>query len=191
MDNRYIVHNIEDTLSQLQGIVNQLKNDKKIPPIYIELALAKLKSLFIEFLLLNKSNSEIKDITTTDLYQSIEDQFDYLLKERNAKVSINTTKDLIKQEAKSSYREIAVQLKPKPKPKHLSDLRNMIDLNDKIWFIKELFGGSIDLYNQTINYLNQLESISQAVEYLNKFYQWNHGDNTTKDFFEIVSKRFE
>jgi hypothetical protein len=191
MDNRYIVHNIEDTLNQLQGIVNQLKIDRKIPSIYIELALAKLKSLFIEFLLLNKSNSEIKELKTTELYQSIEDQFDYLLKERNAKVSVNSNKDLFKQEGIASYQEIAVQLKPKTKQKNLTDLRNMIDLNDKIWFIKELFGGSIDLYNQTINYLNQLENLSQAVEYLNKFYQWNHVDTTTKDFFEIVSKRFE
>jgi hypothetical protein len=71
------------------------------------------------------------------------------------------------------------------------DLRTEIELNDKIWFIKELFSGSIDLYNQTINYLNQLEELNQAVDYLTRFFNWDLNNDTTRDFLEIVSKKFE
>ncbi|MCK5537620.1 MAG: hypothetical protein KAI79_12390 [Bacteroidales bacterium] len=191
MDNRYIINTIESNISEIQNIVSQLKGDKKIPQIYIELALAKLKSLFIELLLLNKTNAEIQEINTDELYKSVEDQFEYLTQQKKSSQPKINDKTLFQKEAARTYKEIGNPFKTLVKQKKHRDLRNEIELNDKIWFIKELFGGSIDLYNQTINYLNQLEDINQAVEYLTKFFSWDINNITTRDFFEIISKKFE
>jgi hypothetical protein len=192
MDNRYIVNTIETNLAEIQNIVSQLKNDKNIPQIYIELALAKLKSLFIEFLLLNKSNSDLQNVSTSTLYKSVQEQYEYMMHQNKQPLVVEMSSErLIKKEAALSYKEIVSPLKKNIKQKVYRDLRTEIELNDKIWFIKELFSGSIDLYNQTINYLNQLEELNQAVDYLTRFFNWDLNNDTTRDFLEIVSKKFE
>ena len=50
--------------------------------------------------------------------------------------------------------------------KPITDLAKAIGINDKFLFIKELFGGDSDLYNQTIKHLNHFTDLNEAIIYL-------------------------
>ncbi len=183
MDNRYILDIIEKNLAEVQGIVAQTKKHRQIPAIYIELMLLKLKGLFIEISLLNKSAEHIEQIDKSAHFKDLENKFNNLLKN-------NSSEDSIKQIGLQSYQELT-KLRTRKKKKNIYKIRESISLNDKIWFIKELFDGSIDLYNQTLNYIEKMDKQQQVVEYLSRFFNWDLNDQTTRDFFIIISKKFE
>jgi len=78
---------------------------------------------------------------------------------------------------RQASRDIASIQRLKP----ITDLRNSIGLNEKFLFIKELFKGRPEKYNQCIDNLNQSASYEDAVKYIRETYSWEE-DN------EIVSK---
>lgn len=187
MDNRYILDIIEQNLKELENIIIQTKGKKQIPGIYVELMLLKLKTLFLEVSLLNKSE---KDLIESNLkeFKNLEEQFSASATE--AKNFIQ--KDSISQVAANAYSEIPhLKTKERVVKNKKYRIREHISLNDKIWFIKELFDGSIDLYNQTVNYIEKMDNLEQVVEYLTRFFSWDLNDQTTRDFFVIISKKFE
>jgi len=187
MDNRYIIDIIEQNLKELENIINQAKGKKQIPGIYVELMLLKLKTLFLEVSLLNKNENELIDENIKE-FKNLEKQFSTSSKAAEKLIQ----KDSISQVATSAYSEIRhLKTKAKVEEKKKYKIREHISLNDKIWFIKELFKGSIDLYNQTVNYIEKMDNLEQVVEYLTRFYNWDLKDQTTQDFFVIISKKFE
>jgi len=48
----------------------------------------------------------------------------------------------------------------------ISDLTKCMGINEKIFTVKELFGGDSDLFTKTMSALNNLSSLEQAKEYL-------------------------
>lgn len=70
-----------------------------------------------------------------------------------------------------------------------------IAINDKFVFIRELFGGDFDTYEQTIYEINNLDSRSEALEYLatqvaDKF-SWHEKEETANDFYALLQKHFD
>jgi len=187
MDNRYVLDIIEQNLKELENIINQAKGKKQIPGIYVELMLLKLKTLFLEVSLLNKNETELIDSNLTE-FKNLENQFSASAKEASKLIQV----DSISQVATNAYNEIRhLKTKKRVVENKKYRIREHISLNDKIWFIKELFDGSIDLYNQTVNYIEKMDNLEQVVEYLTRFYNWDLNDQTTQDFFVIISKKFE
>lgn len=70
------------------------------------------------------------------------------------------------------------------------DIRKAISLNDRFRFKRDLFGGSDETMCKTIEILNQMHSAEDALNYLEKNFQWNYEDETTNDFITILEKRF-
>ena len=69
------------------------------------------------------------------------------------------------------------------------DLRNIISLNDRFRFQKDLFGGDSNLMNDTLNQLNSLESADDIFKYLNSRFDWNWEEEPASDFKAILEKR--
>ena len=70
------------------------------------------------------------------------------------------------------------------------DIRKAISLNDRFRFKRDLFGGSDEAMCKTIEILNTMHSAEEALNYLEKNFQWNFEDETTNDFITILEKRF-
>ena len=74
------------------------------------------------------------------------------------------------------------------------DLKSVIGINDKFLFVNELFGGSMEKYNKSIENLNDLKTLNGAMIYLNELkieLQWNSSNEAYMKLKELVSRKFE
>ena len=74
---------------------------------------------------------------------------------------------------------------------YIDDIREGIGLNDKILFMNELFGGSVEVFNETIDDLNQMHNLVGTVEYLReRFPDWDEESDEVYRFYMTVRRRF-
>jgi hypothetical protein len=70
----------------------------------------------------------------------------------------------------------------------------IINLNDKLVFVKDLFNGYSLAYQEAIDTLNKLGSLEEAKNYLNENYaqlnDWAAHEATSARFYELVSRRY-
>ena len=74
------------------------------------------------------------------------------------------------------------------------DLKSVIGINDKFLFVNELFGGSMEKYNKSIENLNDLKTLNGAMIYLNELkieLQWNSSNEAYLKLKDLVSSKFE
>jgi hypothetical protein len=76
----------------------------------------------------------------------------------------------------------------------IADLKAIINLNDKLVFVKDLFNGYSLAYQEAIDTLNKLGSLEEAKNYLNENYaqvnDWASHENTATRFYDLVSRRY-
>ena len=84
---------------------------------------------------------------------------------------------------------------PRPIPQQTSlfgstveDIRQAISLGDRFLFQRELFAGNGELMQKTLDELNSLGSLSEAMEYVVANFAWDK-DSTAVQLFENVLKR--
>ena len=68
-----------------------------------------------------------------------------------------------------------------------------LDLNDRIAFTKELFGGSQTELNEAIKILNSFKSVDEAKEYLSDLYyqkNWKKSDDYAQRLWALVENKF-
>lgn len=70
----------------------------------------------------------------------------------------------------------------------VTDIRQAISLGDRFLFQRELFAGNGELMQQTLDHLNKLDTLDEALEYLSDNFDWEK-DSNTFSLFEIVLKR--
>ena len=74
------------------------------------------------------------------------------------------------------------------------DLKSVIGINDKFLFVNELFGGSMEKYNKSIENLNDLKTLNGAMIYLNELkieLQWNSNNEAYRKLTDLVRRKFE
>ena len=77
----------------------------------------------------------------------------------------------------------------------ISQLRGSIPLNLKFKFQNELFGGNNEDFNKAIDMVDECKDYHTAIallkeKYIRK-YNWDLGDETTRDFLSLVDKKFD
>ncbi len=75
----------------------------------------------------------------------------------------------------------------------ISDIKSAIGINDKFQFINELFAGSAEEFNDSIQRLNTFESAEKAVLYfvnLEQKFSWKEGNEAAKRLAELVERRY-
>jgi len=84
-----------------------------------------------------------------------------------------------------SVKPIASQLQDKP----IADLTKEIGVHDRFLFIKELFDGNNNRYEETINKLNQFNDISEALIYLQENFNWNDNNKAANRFIDLIRRK--
>ena len=89
----------------------------------------------------------------------------------------------------------APQPAPRPMPQQTSlfgaaveDIRQAISLGDRFLFQRELFAGNGELMQKTLDELNALGSLEEAMDYVADNFEWDR-DSTAVQLFENVLKR--
>ena len=84
---------------------------------------------------------------------------------------------------------------PRPVPQQTSlfgttveDIRQAISLGDRFLFQRELFAGNGELMQKTLDELNALRSLEEAMDYVADNFEWD-SDSTAVQLFENVLKR--
>jgi len=75
----------------------------------------------------------------------------------------------------------------------VSDLRTIININDKFSFMNELFHNNMKGYNDFILRLNSLQDRQQALNYVGEIasqYQWDNESLAVKTFYHIFDRKF-
>lgn len=78
--------------------------------------------------------------------------------------------------------------------KAVEDLKKSIGINEKFSFINELFEGDLNVYNKSIDAINQSGDLSIAMQYitaeLSPRYGWQPNSRTFQKLLELVERRF-
>jgi len=74
--------------------------------------------------------------------------------------------------------------------KPISDIRSSIGVGDRFLYIRELFNGSGDVFEETILHLNSLDSIQDAKNYLSDKFNWNEANESVMNFMSVVKRRY-
>lgn len=98
---------------------------------------------------------------------------------------------------KRSLMDIPVSYKSEPEwmkdmpGQPVDDLRMAVTLNDKLFFIRELFKGDEDQYRLSMQKLNDFDSFTQALQYTREaFEEWDEGSDAAYRFFMILRRRY-
>lgn len=87
-------------------------------------------------------------------------------------------------------RSVATHLQSKP----LTDLKKSIGINEKFVFVRDLFEGNQQLYNQSIDRLNKFSAYEEAhrhlFEELATQMNWNLESKVFNDLGELIRRRF-
>ena len=74
--------------------------------------------------------------------------------------------------------------------KKISDVKQGINIGDRFRFQRELFRGNGEDMNKTLTYINQLDTLNEALSFLRSKYGWATDNETAEDFYQIVRRRF-
>ncbi len=101
-----------------------------------------------------------------------------LIKQDNASVNeaIATSKD-----NKASFKQIG---------KPVNDVRKAIGLNDRFYFQRELFDNNANLFNETLDQVNQMDSFHSATSFLQSNFDWDTDNEVTQSFYSSIQRRF-
>ena len=82
-------------------------------------------------------------------------------------------------------KDLATQMQLQP----ISDLSEVITINDKIRFIKELFNGSSGDYSAAIDYFNTCKDLDEAMQFIDSNMDWDESKDGFKSFLELIYRR--
>ena len=86
---------------------------------------------------------------------------------------------------------------PRPTPTQTSlfgsaveDIRQAISLGDRFLFQRELFAGNGELMQKTLDELNGLGSLNEAMEYVAENFEWDKESTAVQLFENVLKRRF-
>ncbi|MGL5894428.1 MAG: hypothetical protein ACRCZM_07430 [Bacteroidales bacterium] len=74
--------------------------------------------------------------------------------------------------------------------KKIGDIRELISLNDRFLFLRELFGGNSMLMDQTLDQINSMSNFEECSEMLTNIFDWDVESESAKYFFTLITQRF-
>ena len=91
----------------------------------------------------------------------------------------------------------APQPAPRPMPQQTSlfgaavgDIRQAISLGDRFLFQRELFAGNGELMQKTLDEINALNSLEEAMDYVADNFEWDKESTAVQLFENVLKRRF-
>lgn len=72
----------------------------------------------------------------------------------------------------------------------VTNLKKALNLNDRLRYQRELFGGDMALLNSTIDKLNAMSSFGEAEAYVAENFNWDTTEGAAFEFMELLEARF-
>lgn len=82
-------------------------------------------------------------------------------------------------------KDLATRMQYKP----VKDLREAITLNDRVKYIREVFGQDKAKYDLAITKLNNCKDLDEAMEYINANISWDNEKPSFRNFLELIYRR--
>ena len=83
------------------------------------------------------------------------------------------------------YDDLSTKIKSKP----ITNIADAIGINDKFIFIKELFNGNENKYNETIEVLNNATNFNDAYNYLMGNFNWDMDNSLVQILLELIRRK--
>jgi hypothetical protein len=219
MDFNAMVDLIIKDLKDAGEIIDDLKNYPGVPVLQVELAKSKCKNA-AEVIALLKGLQNIyppaKNETTADIMPKPETGERYVqsspgtenqskeraVRENENQKTLNKTGDSAiiadtftslpgsLNEQMSSMRDENEDVSEIIKAKPLKNLSEAIGVNDKFLFIREIFNGNPESYNQAISRLDDAENISDARAMITSYSGNNPETESVKQLLDLVKRKF-
>jgi len=71
----------------------------------------------------------------------------------------------------------------------LSSIASGIGLNDRFLYIRELFNNDGELYNRAVKHLDKIDSSENALEFINRNFDWDENNETVQKFVALIHRR--
>lgn len=88
--------------------------------------------------------------------------------------------------AEKAFSSIGTKIEQSP----ITDIKRAINLNDRFRFQRELFNGDNQLFNNTLQAINELNNIDEAQELISSTFNWNYEEAITQEFIQLIHRRF-
>jgi hypothetical protein len=97
---------------------------------------------------------------------------------------------------KSDVRTIADTITPKSKTVEqmakgaISDIGKAVGINDRFLLIRDLFGGSSEMYEQVVARLNSFDNLEDCMIYIVENFDWNPNSDGAKLMMELIERKY-
>lgn len=123
---------------------------------------------------------------------------DYLKHPAEEKSTVRTLGEKLGEDGKTSQSTVATavtspSVSEQLNSKKISDLRTVININDKFSFMNELFHNNMKAYNDFILRLNAIDNRDEALLCVNEVsaqYQWDESSQAVQSFYKVFDKKF-
>ncbi len=197
MDFNKTVDLIIKDLEEAREIIDDLKNYPGVPILQIEMAKSKCKSAGEIIALLKSIHNQVPvdDRTKTpdvdEAVKKTEIPDDKIGDDKKESGTIGDSYGLIDRlneqmgitRGSDNVTEI---IKAKP----LANLDDAIGVNDKFLFIREIFNGSPESYDQAIEWLNSVKTFTEARDVLISYTGDIKETKAVRQFLDIVKRKF-
>lgn len=82
-----------------------------------------------------------------------------------------------------------IDLSSKLQSKPLKDIGTAIGVNDRFYYIRELFHGDPKKFDDTIKILNNSPNFNEAFNYLSENYSWDMDDPAVQNLLELIRRK--
>lgn len=72
----------------------------------------------------------------------------------------------------------------------IKKMEEIIGINDKYLFISELFSNNKAVYDESISTLDEFDSYTQAINWLQSSFNWEDDNETVQNFYNLLNLRY-
>jgi hypothetical protein len=211
MDYKNTLEAIIGNVEEIRTLISGFAANKKIRAIEMELTLEKVRNLYDILLMLKETYSvenagpsaqvagdagnadvdddspstENKEEATLDLSEEQQAENDDDIKIVSDRFKRHTTSIHDSLSKSQQYNELSEKLKSKA----ITDIGNAIGINDKFIFVKELFHGDTNMYNNTIGVLNNATNFNEAYNYLIGNFDWDMDSPLVQILLDLIRRK--
>lgn len=109
--------------------------------------------------------------------------------EKIAEEAVTETTEII-EEAQITHPKSSANPQPTLCGPAVSDIRQAISLGDRFLFQRELFAGNGEQMQKTLEELNGLHTLSEAISYIQEHFDWDMESTAAGLFVNVLKRRF-
>ncbi len=183
---------ISKDIQDIEKLVANFQNYSRIPDIEIDLALSKLRNVYDILLMFRESSPEpekpeiVPAKETKPVVQEEKKEPEKKPVKDNPKPPDVQGNEQILAEKFKRESDLSTRLNASP----IKSIAGTIGINDKFFFIRELFSGDAETFRQTMNTLDEAENFNNAYNYLVKTYGWDMDTEAVQKLLNLIRRKF-